>query len=128
MTPPRMNLASQNIATQTSLPNRRSFFHVRRYGGYLVFSITVTTAQEAAAQEFVARLSPGARLTYALGGTLKYELPTSEVSAADVFAAMQVRLLAASHFVGCCFSALELLSAMDHVLCTSLSALIDTSL
>ncbi len=51
-----------------------------RYGGYLVFTITVPPAEEQQAEALVRRLSPGARLTYALGGTRKYELPTSEVT------------------------------------------------
>lgn len=39
-------------------------------------------------REFVAGLSPNAVLTYELGGTLKYELPTSEVTLSSVFAAV----------------------------------------
>lgn len=53
-----------------------------------VFTITVPASQEAAAQAFVRRMSPTARLTYSVGGTLKFELPTSEVSLAAVFGAM----------------------------------------
>ncbi|GFR42619.1 hypothetical protein Agub_g3550 [Astrephomene gubernaculifera] len=59
-----------------------------RYAGYLVFTITVGPGHEDAAQAFVKRMSPHARLTYALGGTFKYELPTSDVSLAGVFDAM----------------------------------------
>ncbi|KAF8065710.1 ABCA3 [Scenedesmus sp. PABB004] len=59
-----------------------------RQGGFLVFTIAVPSDQEAAAHAFVAGLSPSARLTYSVGGTLKYELPTSEVSLSRVFAAM----------------------------------------
>jgi hypothetical protein len=33
-------------------------------------------------------MSPSARLTYSVGGTLKFELPTSEVSLSRVFATM----------------------------------------
>jgi hypothetical protein len=36
-------------------------------------------------------LSPGAQLTYKLGGTLKYDLPLSEVSLASVFAKVTER-------------------------------------
>lgn len=36
----------------------------------------------------MARMSPNARLTYALGGTFKYELPASDVSLSGVFDAM----------------------------------------
>ena len=59
-----------------------------RYAGFLVFSITVPAGQEATAKSLVTSLSPSAVLTYELGGTLKYELPTSEVSPAAVFAAV----------------------------------------
>ncbi len=49
---------------------------------------TVTTAMASAdldaADALVRSLSPGARRTYALGGTQKYELPTSEVSLSQV--------------------------------------------
>lgn len=59
-----------------------------RYAGFLVFTITVAPECEGEARQFVSQLSPNAVLTYAVGGTLKYELPTSEVSLAGVFAAM----------------------------------------
>jgi len=59
-----------------------------RYAGFLVFTITVAPEREADARAFVTQLAPNAQLTYAVGGTLKYELPTSEVSLAAVFAAM----------------------------------------
>ncbi|KAL3145247.1 hypothetical protein ABBQ32_000991 [Trebouxia sp. C0010 RCD-2024] len=61
-----------------------------RYGGYVVFTVTTPTGsdvQKAAA--FVKQLCPSARPTYALGGTQKYELPTSEVSLSQVFAGMR---------------------------------------
>ena len=35
------------------------------------------------------RISPNAVLTYALGGTLKYELPNTDVSLSEVFTAMK---------------------------------------
>jgi len=44
-----------------------------------VFTITVPAEQEPAARQLVLGLSPNARLTYSVGGTLKFELPTSEV-------------------------------------------------
>ncbi|GIL71728.1 hypothetical protein Vretimale_837 [Volvox reticuliferus] len=59
-----------------------------RYAGYLVFTITVGSGHEDAAKAFVAHMSPNARLTYALGATFKYELPTTDVSLAAVFDAM----------------------------------------
>lgn len=45
-----------------------------------MFTITTPPEEQAAADEFVRQLSPGARLTYALGGTRKYELPVGEVT------------------------------------------------
>lgn len=60
-----------------------------RYAGFLVFTITVPAEQEADARALVASLSPNAVLTYALGGTLKYELPSHEVSLSRVFAAVE---------------------------------------
>lgn len=59
-----------------------------RYGGYLVFTLTVHPEDEKAAMAMVSGLSPSSRLTYSIAGTLKYELPTSEVSLAQVFNAM----------------------------------------
>ncbi len=47
-----------------------------------------TSAPKPCAQAFVGRMSPNARLTYALGGTFKYELPASDVSLSGVFDAM----------------------------------------
>ncbi|GAB4824041.1 hypothetical protein N2152v2_011087 [Parachlorella kessleri] len=62
-----------------------------RHGGYYVFTITVPSEpeQEARAQALVLQLAPGARLTYALAGTRKYELPCSQVSLSAVFAGME---------------------------------------
>ncbi|KAG2425810.1 hypothetical protein HXX76_013435 [Chlamydomonas incerta] len=59
-----------------------------RYAGYLVFTLTVAPGHEGAAKAFVAHMSPNARLTYELGTTVKYELPTADVSLARVFDAM----------------------------------------
>lgn len=59
-----------------------------RHGGYYVFTITTPTEQEEAADALVRRVSPGARLTYALAGTRKYELPVGEVTLPGVFEAM----------------------------------------
>jgi hypothetical protein len=42
-------------------------------------TITVAAGQESAARAFVERMSPNARLTYSVGGTLKFELPSTEV-------------------------------------------------
>jgi ABC-type multidrug transport system ATPase subunit len=60
-----------------------------RYGGYLVFTATTAPGGEAAVEELVRRLSPSAKLTYAVGGTRKYELSTSEVSLSTVFGEME---------------------------------------
>jgi len=60
-----------------------------RYGGYLVFTITTPPEQEPLADALVRRISPGARLTYSLAGTRRYELPTEEVSLSAVFEAME---------------------------------------
>ena len=56
-----------------------------------VFTITVAPEpeQEARAQALVQQLAPGARLTYALAGTRKYELPCSQVSLSAVFAGVE---------------------------------------
>ena len=62
-----------------------------RYGSYFSFSISVPLEEEAAAGKLVRGMCPGARLVYALGGTLKFELPVAEVSLDTVFGVMQVR-------------------------------------
>jgi ABC-type multidrug transport system ATPase subunit len=59
-----------------------------RYAGYLVFTITVGPGHEDAAKALVLHMTPNARLTYELGCTLKYELPTTDISLSGVFAAM----------------------------------------
>ncbi|KAL0019993.1 hypothetical protein WJX79_010913 [Trebouxia sp. C0005] len=61
-----------------------------RYGGYMVFTVTTPVGPDVAeAAAFVQQLCPSARPTYALGGTQKYELPTSEVSLSQVFVQMR---------------------------------------
>ena len=52
-----------------------------RYGAFLVFTLSVPPSEEGAAASFVAQAVPPARLSYALAGTLKYELPADEVRA-----------------------------------------------
>lgn len=51
-----------------------------------VFTVTVPARQQelAAVEALVARMAPGARRTYALGGTQKFELPSNEVSLSQV--------------------------------------------
>ncbi len=50
--------------------------------------LTVTTSASAedlgAADTLVTAMAPSARRTYAVGGTQKYELPTSEVTLSQV--------------------------------------------
>ena len=60
-----------------------------RYGGYLVFTGTTVPGGESSLDALVRRISPSARLTYAVGCTRKFELPTSEVSLASVFDKME---------------------------------------
>ncbi|KAK9805638.1 hypothetical protein WJX72_009637 [[Myrmecia] bisecta] len=60
-----------------------------RYGGYLVFTIMTANEDVAKADAFVRQLAPTAKRTYGVGGTQKYELPTSEVSLSSVFAGME---------------------------------------
>jgi hypothetical protein len=57
-----------------------------------VFTITVPVNFEDAALAVVQGMSPSAQLTYSVGGTLKFELPTSEVSLSQVF-----RVMATTH-------------------------------
>jgi len=71
-----------------------------RYGGYYVFTLTVPAGQENAARRFAQRrLAPSARLTYSVGGTLKFELPTSEVTLSAVFSAMAAAKARAEAYV-----------------------------
>ncbi len=60
-----------------------------RYGGFLVFTSTAAPGGEAAVEALIYRLSPSAKLTYAVGETRKYELSTAEVSLATVFGEME---------------------------------------
>ncbi|PNH11475.1 ABC transporter A family member 12 [Tetrabaena socialis] len=59
-----------------------------RYAGYFVFTLTVGHGHEEAAKAFVSHMSPNCRLTYALGSTVKYELPTADITLSGVFDAM----------------------------------------
>jgi ABC-type glutathione transport system ATPase component len=52
-----------------------------RHAGFLVLTLTVPAGQEAHAHHLVSSMAPGVRPTYSIGGTLKYELPRSEVRA-----------------------------------------------
>lgn len=69
-----------------------------RYAGYFVFTLVVPKDQEIAARNFIEQMSPNSRLTYSLGGTLKFELPREDVTLSQVFTAMdeakkQLRIL-----------------------------------
>lgn len=60
-----------------------------RYGGYLVFSVTTQPGDTGAVDDLIHRVSPSAKLTYAVGDTRRYELPTCEASLSSVFDAME---------------------------------------
>jgi hypothetical protein len=45
-----------------------------------LLTVSVAAEREAAARELVTGMAPGAQLTYNVGGTLKYELPTHQVN------------------------------------------------
>lgn len=55
---------------------------------YLPTYLLHAQGEEDAARRLVARISPNAVHTYGLAGTLKYELPTSDISLSGVFEAM----------------------------------------
>lgn len=57
-------------------------------GSLQVFTIMTPAEQGEAAHSLVLTMSPGARQTYSLSGTRKYELPVSEVTLAGVFETM----------------------------------------
>lgn len=52
--------------------------------GFFVFTISVPFEQVQQAKKFVATMSPNNTLTYELGGTLKYELPCTDVTLSEV--------------------------------------------
>lgn len=63
-----------------------------RYGGFLCVTLVCASPLRVAdVESFVADLSPNSQQTYKLGGTLKYDLPMSEVTLAKVFAAVTGR-------------------------------------
>jgi len=59
-----------------------------RFAGFLVLTVTVPLEQEPQARRLAEGLTPAAHLSYALGGTLKYELPKDQVTLSDVFKAV----------------------------------------
>ena len=60
-----------------------------RFGGYLSYTITTAPHQKASAAAMVRKMSPSARLVYALGGNQRYELPLTEVDVEMVFRRME---------------------------------------
>ena len=58
------------------------------YGNYLELTVHVPQSEVPRAEAFVHSLCANATCTYALAGTLRYELPTKEVNVRDVFSAM----------------------------------------
>eukprot|EP01025_Chloroclados_australasicus_P028913 TRINITY_DN286_c0_g1_i4.p1 TRINITY_DN286_c0_g1~~TRINITY_DN286_c0_g1_i4.p1 ORF type:complete len:1073 (-),score=121.43 TRINITY_DN286_c0_g1_i4:266-3484(-) len=60
-----------------------------RYAGYFVFTIMVPQEQEPQALQIVKNMSPNAEITYQLGGLMKFELPSNEVTLSQVFATME---------------------------------------
>eukprot|EP00798_Chlamydomonas_sp_ICE-L_P006110 gene6110-2714_t len=56
-----------------------------RYGGYLVFQISVPLGQEQDAKAMVSKMCPTSELTYGVAGTLKYELPCKDITVTEVF-------------------------------------------
>lgn len=68
-----------------------------RYAGFYVFTISVPPAEEQGAKQMVISMSPNAVLTYELGGTLKYELPTSDIALSAVFSKVNAAKAAGLH-------------------------------
>lgn len=62
-----------------------------RYGSYLQFSLTMSGKDvDEKMSEFIYSFCPSARPLYSLGGTQKFELPTSETSLEVVFENMEI--------------------------------------
>eukprot|EP00475_Leptophrys_vorax_P042571 TRINITY_DN8020_c0_g3_i1.p1 TRINITY_DN8020_c0_g3~~TRINITY_DN8020_c0_g3_i1.p1 ORF type:complete len:732 (+),score=84.28 TRINITY_DN8020_c0_g3_i1:161-2197(+) len=59
-----------------------------RYGGSYVFTITTPVEEEEAAAGLAKSLSSNAKRIYGLAGTQKFELPTTDVTMAEVFEAV----------------------------------------
>lgn len=60
-----------------------------RFGGYLSYTITTPPHQTVAAARMVEKMSPSARLVYALGGNQRFELPLTEIDVEKVFRRME---------------------------------------
>lgn len=60
-----------------------------RYGGFFVFTITVTEGSQHLIAPFVQEMCPTCRLTYSVAGTEKYEFPTKDITLDRVFDRMQ---------------------------------------
>lgn len=53
-----------------------------------VFTVTAPMDQEERVHEFVKHMSVNARLTYALAGTSKYEIPCTDIQLSQIFDTM----------------------------------------
>ncbi|GBG60709.1 hypothetical protein CBR_g12446 [Chara braunii] len=60
-----------------------------RYGGTYDLTVTTPPGEESAVEALALSLSHRAKKVYSLGGTQKFELPSSEVDLADVFNAIE---------------------------------------
>ncbi|GBG60704.1 hypothetical protein CBR_g12441 [Chara braunii] len=60
-----------------------------RYGGTYDLTVTTPPGEESAVEALALSLSHRAKKVYSLGGTQKFELPSSEVDLADVFDAIE---------------------------------------
>mmetsp|Transcript_26100 Transcript_26100/g.83310 ORF Transcript_26100/g.83310 Transcript_26100/m.83310 type:complete len:926 (-) Transcript_26100:225-3002(-) len=59
-----------------------------KHGGYLVFTITTAPEAEGKAAAFIKKMAPGAKLTYSLAGSQKYEFPADMILLSSVFSAV----------------------------------------
>ncbi|GAB4822597.1 hypothetical protein N2152v2_009643 [Parachlorella kessleri] len=78
-------LTTHSMEEATVLCDRLGIF----VNGQLVFTITMADAHVGEVEVLARGLAPGARLTYAVGSTRKYELPMDQVTLAGVFDAME---------------------------------------
>lgn len=62
-----------------------------RFGAFYVLTVACRHACEEQVAAAVTSLSPSARITYSLAGTIKFEIPISQVSLAEVFRALSGR-------------------------------------
>eukprot|EP00164_Ancoracysta_twista_P000422 GFYU01000572.1.p1 GENE.GFYU01000572.1~~GFYU01000572.1.p1 ORF type:complete len:286 (+),score=101.33 GFYU01000572.1:113-859(+) len=60
-----------------------------RYGGQYVLSIHTPPDREKDAFDFITKFAPRAKLTYALAGTQRFEIPTDDLEIDEVFETME---------------------------------------